>query len=315
MVERHKLFVIARVGKHYRCLAVVSHQYPSLQYRLALGACLRLIAIFSDQANRRPLEMELRLAADFYRDEEEPPEEMLIDTFERILNRARPVRFPFITTCLVVGASTAGLDSDLDRWRVSLSAVFSEPADTGFDKGDNSSGITILDITDLDNVRYCFAAWQRIRGRPWGSNSDTEFSEESGRETPPPLNTPWSASSEYGRNYVTGNSRSEVTDKFAGTPLIRASALADVWPWGKWVTDQRTETHKTEESSPTPTGGPSLEDQALAKLVQSILSCARVDDITLLDEPMRTPTFKESLRSRQYAIKMASSDPQTPQCF
>lgn len=34
--------------------------------------------------------------------------------------------------------------------------VYLEPMGLRFDRGDNNSGITIIDITDLDDVRYCF---------------------------------------------------------------------------------------------------------------------------------------------------------------
>ncbi|KAK3904272.1 hypothetical protein C8A05DRAFT_31953 [Staphylotrichum tortipilum] len=72
MSERHQIFVIARVGKHYRCLDAVHHD--DLYDVKAVSVCLRLIRIYSDDANRLPLELELRLAADFYKDAGPPPQ-------------------------------------------------------------------------------------------------------------------------------------------------------------------------------------------------------------------------------------------------
>lgn len=149
MAQRHQVFVIARVGEHYRSLAVVHHE--DLYDCLALSACLRLIKIFSDPANRLPLSLELRLAAEFYKDRAPPNETKKVDWSYGKVNAEQPVRFPFIGTCLVLGVSTTGLEPEFPR----VSTVMYEPEEMGFDLGDNNEGITVLDITDLDNVRYC----------------------------------------------------------------------------------------------------------------------------------------------------------------
>jgi hypothetical protein len=58
----------------------------------------------------------------------------------------------FITTCLPLGASfdvKEGYNANL----------ILEPFNMVFDGGDNNDGITIIDITDLSHVRYCFVLW------------------------------------------------------------------------------------------------------------------------------------------------------------
>lgn len=57
--------------------------------------------------------------------------------------------FPFILTCLTVGAS---FRSEEGYFHAAQAAEF----DMDFDEGDNNNGITVLDITDLDHVKYCF---------------------------------------------------------------------------------------------------------------------------------------------------------------
>ncbi|KAG7293677.1 hypothetical protein NEMBOFW57_003732 [Staphylotrichum longicolle] len=294
MGERHQIFVVARVGKRYRTLAVIHHQY--LYDCLALSACLLLISIFSDKANRRPLEMELGLAEEFYSD---PNNTESDSTTSYASFRAKPVRFPFIGTCLVVGASTAGLDPDFPR----ASTVHFEPEDTGFAEGDNNTGITVLDITDLDNVRYCFVAWRRIGWR-WDLDSDLAQ-----LGPPPPLNTPWSGA-EYGRHWqgfrdpgvsIDGK-RDRLATKLAEFPLVNVTALADLWPWGMWVVDPSAPTDKTQDDTLKHTGGASLRDQALAKLVQSMLSTPQ-ENMGLLDEPMRFPGFQGALRNQLFTVK------------
>lgn len=143
MGQRHQLFVIARIGKYYRPLAAIHHQW--LYGMSALRSCRRLLRIFSDPSNRNALKHELHLAVDFFDKRGPPPSDP--SNYEDPEARACP--FPVITTCLAVGAA---YDSDLGQ----LSMFHELAFDTGFDQGDNNDGITVLDITDLVHIRYCF---------------------------------------------------------------------------------------------------------------------------------------------------------------
>lgn len=143
MGQRHQLFIIARLGKHYRSLAAVHHQW--LYGVSALRACLRLLRIFSDPSNRLALKHELDLAAAFYKNRPPPPSQPA--KYQNAENTICP--FPFILTCLAVGVS---YDSETGR----AHTIHELRHDMGYDQGDNNDGITVLDITDLDNVRYCF---------------------------------------------------------------------------------------------------------------------------------------------------------------
>ncbi|KAL2133277.1 hypothetical protein VTI74DRAFT_2620 [Chaetomium olivicolor] len=300
MGQRQQLFVIARVGSHHRCLAVVHHQ--SLFARLSLETCLQLIKIFSDKANRRALELELRLAADFYKDQEPPSKPLPINSLYES-HPWTPVRFPFIATCLVLGASTCR-----DRDHLEVFMTHFEPEDLGFDQGDNNDGIIVLDITDLDNVRYCFSAWFRI-GERWSTSlDDPNFGQArvaADPTTPPGLYSPWSGW-EYAQHYIGRDSSPTVvqalrdlSDQLAQHPLVEVSALADVWPWGKWFTG-----HSPVMPRPMTglTGGASLRDQALAKLLQSLL-ISEQSDTSLLNAPLRIPNFRADLREHLYGLK------------
>jgi hypothetical protein len=82
-----------------------------------------------------------------------------------------------------------------------------------YDGGDNNNGITVLDITDLENVRYCFVDFH-------GMESEGEVD----------LMTPLSATT-YLRAYETV--KGEVED-YEGLPLIDGRALNSAWPDSKW---------------------------------------------------------------------------------
>jgi hypothetical protein len=82
-----------------------------------------------------------------------------------------------------------------------------------YDGGDNNNGITVLDITDLENVRYCFVDFH-------GMESESEVD----------LMTPLSATT-YLRAYeeFEGN-----VEDFEGLPLIDGRVLNSAWPDDKW---------------------------------------------------------------------------------
>jgi len=150
MDQRHLLFVIAKIANRYRGLAVLEHQW--LYGALALERCLRILTIFSAPENRLPIQQELtaarRLDEDFWTNTCS-----WVD-FE--------VPFPFITTCLLLGAS-------FDVKAVYNSRVNLQPFNTTFHTGDNNGGITVIDLTDPTHVRYCFMSW-----RDWRSGVEVE---------------------------------------------------------------------------------------------------------------------------------------------
>lgn len=154
MGQRHQLFVIGRIGGYYRGLAAVHHQW--LYGAGAVRSCHRLLRIFSDPSNRVTLQNELHLAVAFFERQGPPPSRPLWNSHVE----DRPCPFPFITTCLVTGAAY-----DFEQGEVQTASELD--FDTGFNQGHNEDGITVLDITDLTDVRYCFATIYGQFGRLW----------------------------------------------------------------------------------------------------------------------------------------------------
>ena len=125
MGNRHQLFVIAKVNGKYRTLCVVHHQW--LSGLLALRRCLDTLRIFGDASNRVPLEQELIAAA--RKDEQFWTRNDAKIYYER---RCDDIAFPFVATCLVIGAS---FDRDGYYHHVSVQSMYME-----YNKGDNNSG-------------------------------------------------------------------------------------------------------------------------------------------------------------------------------
>ena len=125
MGQRHQLFVIACINGRYRCLAAVHHQW--LFGRNAAERCLEILKLLNSNLNRIALQEELKLAktysAEFW------------ERGERIdySDAGHVPRFPFITTCLCIGA---GFDQSCGYHR----KVHVEPWLMGYNEGDNNNG-------------------------------------------------------------------------------------------------------------------------------------------------------------------------------
>ena len=226
MGQRHQLFVIAKIANRYRGLAVFHHQW--LLADIALERCLTILTIFSAPANRLPIQQELTAARRL--DEEFWTKPRSWEDFE--------VPFPFITTCLLLGAS-------FDVKTVYNHRVTLEPFNMAFNGGDNNDGITVIDITDLTHVRYCFVSWKNWRtGKEEGEEEEDDTWE--GCPQMIPLSGPM-----YLSAYFNAKERREdpklqtelqtLEQQFDKWDLIDIASLANTWPQGKWVTAE-TET-------------------------------------------------------------------------
>lgn len=138
------VFIVAKVGDRYRSFCSIQQYF--IHVTLA-ERCLRLIKIFEEPENRIPIEQELLLAHD-------KPEEFW--TADPQCPACCPFPFPYLATCLILGASFEATDGFLDRTK-----LFSTSQE--FDKLQSSDAVTIIDISEPHNVRYCF-----VRYNPYG---------------------------------------------------------------------------------------------------------------------------------------------------
>ncbi|KAF7960047.1 hypothetical protein EAE96_001647 [Botrytis aclada] len=140
MGQRHQLFVIAKINGRYRGLAAIHHQW--LYVFTALEACLNTLNILQSPANRIALSHELRHVARL-------KEEDWLRKIEFTKVSVADIPFPFILTCLVVGAGLRVKECYHAR-------VHNLPFNLSYRGGSNDDGITVFDITELTQVRYCF---------------------------------------------------------------------------------------------------------------------------------------------------------------
>ena len=306
MGQRHQLFVIAKIRGRYRSLCAIHHQW--LYGQTALRRCLDTLNIFGDPSNRMPLQEELLAASkkdeEFWlaaEDEDEPY-----------------IPFPFITTCLTLGASfnTSGY----------YHGTMLEPFTMAYNEGDNNNGqdssysvmiagifetrltlfltgITIFDITDLHNIRYCFVDYI-------GMESDREVE----------LMTPLSARTYLEAYYELDKPEHKadllpLVGKFEQRDVISTAVLKATWPRGEWQGDEvaQEDDSPPEELERTKT----LRDRSMETVLGGLLSECRgnsqenpQDHSELLAEMELMTDFVPKLRKRLYeeAADLTASD-------
>jgi hypothetical protein len=210
MGSRHQLFIIARVNGRYRGLAVVHHQI--LSGERALEACLRLLKTFEAPENRLAISHEVRWAE-------------TLSTSDWESKDAEYIPFPFIHTCL----STA---SSYDEAKPFYHMVHRNPFNLAFNGGDNNDGITVLDITYLDAVRYAFVNWHSGFGDEYYEDEYDENYQE-----PKPYGLRPLSAAEYLKPYCREQdflASKSLIEGFERWPLIDSDTLASAWPEGRW---------------------------------------------------------------------------------
>ncbi|KAH6995777.1 hypothetical protein BKA56DRAFT_609077 [Ilyonectria sp. MPI-CAGE-AT-0026] len=258
-----QFFVIARVGKTHRSLAATS-LYNARGYGLA-HVCLRLIQIFSDPANRITLKQELTMAAEFFNDFTEE------NHFD---GQTMPLGFSFITACLLTGVGYNPKNWPVrDSWCEVRQQRYNAPQTAPL-----NNVITVLDITDLENISYCFLTPGKLQDRD-------DFEMESSWGHPPlrdpePYTRPQTCSQYVSRHIERNLTRvyydnedkveGDIINTFENIPLVTVRALQDVWMFNNGFQGH----FPLQPDDQSPKRGPklSLRWQAVAKLCDSVSS-------------------------------------------
>ncbi|CAG9941772.1 unnamed protein product [Clonostachys rosea f. rosea IK726] len=243
MDDRHQFFAIAKAGHYYRLLAAVRH--ACLWGMATLRQCLHVLRIFSHSENRLALQQELRFAEDYFRNSDPPS----VSPPPSWYSNFGPCPFPFITTCLMMGAA-------LNPETLHAGVVHEEPYGFPFDMAGSRHGITIIDITDLENVRYCFihcAGWQY-------------------------------AMNYYGEDDMNLQSSTDLPNALEEKSLVDIEALVETWPYSTWSNYRPT---LPAASPPIPRQVPkSILEMSLDKIVNVILSSNHLSDFKAVKDTL-----------------------------
>ncbi|KAL8771280.1 MAG: hypothetical protein Q9209_003185 [Squamulea sp. 1 TL-2023] len=292
MGQRHQLFVIAKIQNRFRTLAVVHHQW--LYGVGPLERCIRLTQIFQAEPNRSAIQQELRAArkkdGGFWATDESQP-------------------FPFIATCLLVGSS---FDPDKGyQRRVHLSAF-----NTTLDQIDNNDGITVIDISDPCNVKYCFVfldGW--VNGlRPQSASTylwrylkrdeDDDYNEDEEDEQ--------TNDSSIQKNYVMPPAWKWRIQQLESIDLISTETLRN------WLNQTfQDDNGSWQEHRQLRASKQSLRDQAMDQLINTALNDPN-HDLSALEEAQQLPGFAAQLRTKMLSLGQANELPSKPNlvhCF
>ncbi|KAJ5117396.1 hypothetical protein N7448_011028 [Penicillium atrosanguineum] len=297
-----QIFVIASVSGRYQSLAAVTCDDEDNPYDATrrLRRCHQAFRTFTSPDNRNAIMRELDLAAEFSSDKSPENSEALnvaVD-YESTASESsitsgseeNPCPFPFISTCLAVASSY-----DFDGAGIVPCDLL--PVETAYDEEQNEEGIAVLDISNLNDIRYCFVWAHSWRG------------EEAPEETDTPLSA-W--------QYLHSRSRimeddapveCALADTLNNVTLIQPEALAgklqlqsyrrwkplQIWPEGQWPT-KGPSVSTPPSYQPLSRGPRSLQYQSANVLIRTLLSSSDFDP-SLLNEVRRMPNSREILQT------------------
>ncbi|KAK0668118.1 hypothetical protein QBC41DRAFT_394541 [Cercophora samala] len=296
------VYIVAKLGlngtgQHYP-LAVVKREgglidLDAVQGRDVLSAILGTVAVFSDPANHVGIESELSLADQFYQDPNNRLHRTELSNTPAWMRRCIAPQwecgvpeFPFISTCLLLGVA-------FDRERgVGLPALHA-PLGTVFSDTNMEYAMAVVDITDLNSIRYGITAFRssvmiQIHEPPrehdeysdWGDSDPPGLRElrlEDNRVRDPLSAAAYMAKFEY----KPCDSLVENLDK---VELIDTEALERIWPLST-------------AELPALSVSPTEEDFELVSLIDALLETERLDiSETLLAQLTRAANWKQILR-------------------
>ncbi|KAK3343544.1 hypothetical protein B0T25DRAFT_554597 [Lasiosphaeria hispida] len=181
MGYRHQFWAVAQINGRYRTLAI-AHSYHCGDTS-AVQACSRLLQIFGSEKNRTLLLRDLDHAA---RQELSWWGAPAVPTTDNNAGEAtdgdeeKMASFPCVATCLFLGAAfDSRPEPEPYLHPVYIVPHNLSPTEIHFA---NQSGCTIIDITDLQNLRYCFLFYPNPTGDEVQNGTQEEEEDESEEE-------------------------------------------------------------------------------------------------------------------------------------
>ncbi|KAL1753441.1 hypothetical protein FB107DRAFT_276705 [Schizophyllum commune] len=274
MGQRHQAWIIARVKPHgggkprYRCIGGIHHQW--CYGSLPLKGLIRIATLLQQKPNADIVQEELRAIEGKYGSH--------LAEAPKIPNC--PCRY---TTFLLNLAFNADLDPESVSGQYfsngSLGNVL--PASWGCWGGDNNDGLTIIDVTDPYNTRYCFLGGDETETEDSGRLTAQKYLEayyDIDREDP------------QMRDHLR-----QVLDACKGFELIDIGALQEAFPSDFKGPASST---KVEEERNTEDGVPSLTSLTLGPVVKQAVESGELEAIEpILIQADKLPKVLEALRA------------------
>ena len=221
--QRHQLFIVAKVGERYRVLAALHHQW--LYGVSVVAQSAKVIRILQASHNQPSIRRELQQAARRW------SKDGKLEVDDK-----QPAAFPFLTTCLFIGASIhPGGDF---APAVQIQPL---PLNTYYNAITNDDGISIYDVTSAPDIRYAFNLLDNSAGESIITAGE----------------------------YIDSYRPENIWDGFSKLSTIDAAALESAWPGSKWINHHPDANANASLVSTTADAftGLSLKETAKSKLV------------------------------------------------
>lgn len=307
-------FAVAQIAGRHRPVAVVSstgdssEPAESLQGYPLAACCRRIVTIFSDPENHAAVSAELALAAAYNGGKTSPLEVPVELPSLRRYGTPAPERwrpwdhdrvheFPFIAACLLQGVA---FDAPSGR----TCRTLLEPLGTVYRDSSLEWGMVVVDITDINAVRYGIVGFPVHRARfvpslqvekqRYGAMGVGYFPTGELRLVGEVHHRQAMTASEYMSKFSRSHEnsiRGDAAEHLSQVPLIGSDAMRPVWPLepeGKAISLPVTE---------LTAGDTDLQSQRLSGLMQT-MSTSTTDDCekTILNEIQATPNSKQVLQ-------------------
>ena len=183
-----------------------------------------------------------------------------------------------------------GAAADLDRGSVSNASDLWWRME--FDQGDNNDGITVFDLTDPGNVKYCFVHWEPEGNFSEDLTNDTDVDQES-RGNPNPR-APLTAR-DYLKTYNETRLGAEIQrlEKFS---IITEDSLMEAWTEGRLEAGPFLDSSFQNVNEGVKFTTPSLVKLATKEAIERLLA----EDDDLQEKVEELPGFLTSLREYIY---------------
>ena len=299
MGARPQIFVIARINQRYRCLAALHHHW--LSGEAVTARCLALLKIFQAEANRYAIQQELGAAKSYPAKAWDSGEKTFCHLPVECGQDVAP--FPFIATCLVIGAS-------FDPGEGYQTRVHPLSRDISLEHVDNDYGITVIDISDPKQLRYCFASLVDRYYENDGHWPDEVEDPSDGEVIPAMTPLRFSTYLWVYRCSMHPSLRDQVgyAEESEGFRLLDEDALRAVWPDVPHIESEEQNDSVRTTRSPSLH---SLKDTAIDEFLTDALRQPQVQTEALL-EALQVPGVRLALKEKFYAMAAVETFEMSP---